>query len=95
MHQFAERNKSTAGLLVCSHQADIRMRSHRFIRLDDNKSGLMQVVLTACCKSTNMNLHKKIAMKSTGLMQQDSLRNISNFRKVALKFTIVLDYTRA
>ena len=31
-------HKSVAGLLPCSHQADIRMRSHRLLRLDDNKS---------------------------------------------------------
>ena len=30
--------KSAAGLLPCSRQADIRMRSHRLLRLDDNKS---------------------------------------------------------
>ena len=31
-------SKSAAGLLPCCHQADIRMRSHRLLRLDDNKS---------------------------------------------------------
>ena len=31
-------SKSAAGLLLCCHQADIRMRSHRLLRLDDNKS---------------------------------------------------------
>ena len=30
--------KSAAGLLPFSHQADIRMRSHRLLRPDDNKS---------------------------------------------------------
>ena len=30
--------KSAAGLLPCCHQIDIRMRSHRLLRLDDNKS---------------------------------------------------------
>ena len=30
--------KSAAGLLPCSHQDDIRMRLHRLLRLDDNKS---------------------------------------------------------
>ena len=34
----ANCNKSAAGLLPCSHQDDIRMRSHRLLRLDDNKS---------------------------------------------------------
>ena len=28
----------SASLLPCSHQADIRMRSHRLLRLDNNKS---------------------------------------------------------
>ena len=31
-------SKSAAGLLPGSHQADIRMRSHRLLQLDDNKS---------------------------------------------------------
>ena len=31
-------SKSVAGLLPGSHQADIRMRSHRLLPLDDNKS---------------------------------------------------------
>ena len=31
-------SKSAAGLLPRSHQADIRMRSDRLLRLDDNKS---------------------------------------------------------
>ena len=31
-------SKSAIGVLPCSHQADIRMRSHRLLRLDDNKS---------------------------------------------------------
>ena len=31
-------SKSAAGLLPCSHQADIRMRSHCLLQLDDNKS---------------------------------------------------------
>ena len=30
--------QSAAGLLTCSHQANMRMRSHRLLRLDDNKS---------------------------------------------------------
>ena len=30
-------SRSVAGLLPCSHQADIKMRSHRLLRLDDNK----------------------------------------------------------
>ena len=30
--------KSAAGLLPCSHQADMRMRSHRLLPLDDDKS---------------------------------------------------------
>ena len=34
----ASCSKSIAGLLLCCHQADIRMRSHRLLRLDDNKS---------------------------------------------------------
>ena len=34
----ASCSKSAAGLLPCCHQADIRMRSHRLLRLDDNKS---------------------------------------------------------
>ena len=29
---------SAAGLLPCCHEADIRMRSHRLLRLDDNRS---------------------------------------------------------
>ena len=37
-HKRASYSKSAAGLLPCSHQADIRMRSHRLLRLDDNKS---------------------------------------------------------
>ena len=36
--KHASYSKSAAGLLSCSHQADIRMRSHRLLRLDDNKS---------------------------------------------------------
>ena len=31
-------SKSTACLLTGSHQADIRMRSHRLLRFDDNRS---------------------------------------------------------
>ena len=34
----AETCRSAAGLLTFGHQADIRMRSHRLLRLDDNKS---------------------------------------------------------
>ena len=37
-------SKSVAGLLPCSHQANIRMRSHRLLQLDDNNSSLLQVV---------------------------------------------------
>ena len=33
----ASCSKSAAGLLPCCHQADIRMRSHRLLRLDDDK----------------------------------------------------------
>ena len=54
--------KSAAGLLPCSHQVDVRMRSHRLLRLGDNKlaascqraklqilsTSLMQVVTTTC-----------------------------------------------
>ena len=36
--KHASYSKSAADLLPCSHQADIRMRSHRLLRLDDNKS---------------------------------------------------------
>ena len=35
---FDKDIKSVTGLLLGSHQADIRMRSHRLLRLDDNKS---------------------------------------------------------
>ena len=31
-------SKSAAGLMSCCHQADIRMHSHRLLRLDDNTS---------------------------------------------------------
>ena len=31
-------SKSAAGLLACSHQANVRMRSHHLFRLEDNKS---------------------------------------------------------
>ena len=31
-------SKSAVGLLPCCHQADIRMRSHRLLRFDNNKS---------------------------------------------------------
>ena len=41
-------NKSTAGLLPCNYQADIRMGSHRLLRLDDNKSAAS--CQQACCK---------------------------------------------
>ena len=34
----ASCSKSAAGLLLCCHQVDIRMRLHRLLRLDDNKS---------------------------------------------------------
>ena len=34
----ASCTKSAADLLPCCHQADLRMRSHRLLRLDDNKS---------------------------------------------------------
>ena len=34
----ANCNKRAAGLLHYSHQADVRMRSHGLLRLDDNKS---------------------------------------------------------
>ena len=34
-------SKSVAGLLPCCHQADIRMRSHRLLRVDGNR---LQVV---------------------------------------------------
>ena len=33
----ASCSKSAAGLLPCSYQADITTRSHRLLRLDDNK----------------------------------------------------------
>ena len=36
--QRASCTKPAAGLLPCCHQADIRMRSHRLLRLVDNKS---------------------------------------------------------
>ena len=42
LQQFTSCSKSGAGLLPCSRQADIGMRSHRLLRPDDN----MQV----CCK---------------------------------------------
>ena len=38
MKKRASWTKSAADLLPCSHQADIRMRLHRLLRLDDNKS---------------------------------------------------------
>ena len=47
-------SKSATGLLPCSHQVDIRMRSHHLLRLDDNKStascqtGLLQVDSQRC-----------------------------------------------
>ena len=41
--KHASCSKSAAGLLPCCHQADIRMRSHRLLRFDDNKS-------VACCQ---------------------------------------------
>ena len=44
----ASCSKSPAGLWPCSHQADIRMRSHRLLRLDDNKSSAS--CQQACCK---------------------------------------------
>ena len=44
----ASCSKSAAGLLLCSHQADIRMRSYRLLRLDDNKSAAS--CQQACCK---------------------------------------------
>ena len=31
-------SKSVAGLLPCCHQANIKMRLHRLLQLDDNKS---------------------------------------------------------
>ena len=31
-------SKSAAGLFLCKYQADIRMRSHRLLLVDDNKS---------------------------------------------------------
>ena len=37
-HKRASYSKSAAGLLPCSYQADITTRSHRLLRLDDNKS---------------------------------------------------------
>ena len=46
----ASCSKSAAGLLPCSHQADIRMRSHCLPRLDDNK--LAARCEQACCKFT-------------------------------------------
>ena len=36
--EWETRSKFAAGLLSCCHEVDIRMRSHRFLRLDNNKS---------------------------------------------------------
>ena len=41
-------SKSAAGLLLSSHQGDIRMRSQRLLRLDNNKSATS--CQQACCK---------------------------------------------
>ena len=38
----------------CDHQADIRMRSHRLLRLDDNKSAVS--CQQACCKLRTTDL---------------------------------------
>ena len=54
---------------VCYHQANIRMRSHRLLRLHDNRlaascellqlhAGLMQVVSSTCSKSANNKLQQ-------------------------------------
>ena len=39
----------------CDHQADIRMRSHRLLRLDDNKSAA-SCELQTCCKLRTADL---------------------------------------
>ena len=39
---------------TCDHQADIRMRSHRLLRLDDNKSAAS--CQQACCKLRTADL---------------------------------------
>ena len=44
----ASCSKSAAGLLPCCHQADIRMRSHRLLRLDDNKSTAVSLFSRLC-----------------------------------------------
>ena len=44
----ASCSKSAAGLLPCCRQADIRMRSHRLLRFDDNK--INASCQQACCK---------------------------------------------
>ena len=48
-YKVASCSKSAVGLLPCCHQADIRMRSHRLLRLiNDNKSAAS--CRQACCK---------------------------------------------
>ena len=44
-------NKAYIMLLPCCHQADIRMRSHRLLQLDDNKSAASCQQAHACCLS--------------------------------------------
>ena len=48
LFQHTQSNLQPACLLPCSHQADIRLRSHRLLRLDDNKSAAS--CQQACCK---------------------------------------------
>ena len=44
----ASRIKPATGFLLCCHQVDIRMRSHRLLQIDDNKSAAS--CQQACCK---------------------------------------------
>ena len=88
----------------CCHQADIRMYSHRLLRLDDNKSAascqqicctliittlftsLMQIVLTTCSKSENVNLWQVWISKACWnlIRSTDLLQVVDNLQR-ALK----------
>ena len=66
----ASCSKSAAGLLSCCHQADIRMRSHRLLWLDDNISAAscQQALLQVDCQdflSTSLMRVKLICENQT------------------------------
>ena len=75
---------SAAGLLPCCHQADIRMRSHRLLRLDDNRSAAScqqawcNLIIETLCSQAWCKLFEQLAASL-----QISSCNKSDFHRLA------------